>query len=211
MKTEIIVITDRSGSMRDLANEVIGGYNKFLEDQRKVPGEARVTFTQFDNEYEIVYSGVPLVSAPALDHETYQPRGTTALHDAIGRTLETQGRRIAADQWAELVIVCVITDGYENASREYTKDQIQAMTAHAEAHGWKFVYLAANQNAVHTAKNLGMQRAYASNFAATGVGTQAAYVSMSATSASLRSGIDPNVKSWPDATASIPDPAKTPA
>lgn len=190
MKTEIIVITDRSGSMKPLQSDVIGGFNTFLAEQKKLPGEARMTYTQFDNVYEVVYAGKPLAEAPNLDAETYAPRGATALLDAIGRTLNEQGQRIACDKWAELVIVCVITDGEENSSREFTLARIREMTAHAEASGWKFVYLAANQDAFAAAANLGLRNSSNATYGQNAMGTQAAYASFSHTSTSLRAGGD---------------------
>src|SRR5574342_1273726 len=139
MKTEILVITDRSGSMVTIANDVIGGYNTFIEEQRKIPGEEKVSFTQFDTEYEVIYAGKPLADVPKLDNQTFVPRGGTALLDAIGRTLNEQGQRIATEDWADLVIVCIMTDGEENSIRECTRELIQEMTAHAEKNGWKFI------------------------------------------------------------------------
>jgi Mg-chelatase subunit ChlD len=192
MRTEILVITDRSGSMSTIANDVIGGYNKFISDQRKVAGEARVTYTQFDNQYEVVYQDRALADVPLLSHETFKPRGGTALLDAIGRTLNDQGRRISHDAWAELVIVVIITDGEENASREFSRTQIQTMIKHAEDHGWSFVYLGANQDAFSVAQHLGINtssaRNYIETFDANAAGTQAAYASMSINTVSLRSG-----------------------
>lgn len=187
MKTEILVITDRSGSMQSIQDDVIGGYNKFIEDQKTVPGEARVTFTQFDDKYEVVYAGKPLSDAPPLSRLTFVPRGSTALQDAIGRTLNEQGQRIAADKWADLVIVCILTDGDENASKEYTLERVKEMISHAEKNGWKFVYVAANQDAFAAAKHYGMVGAIAQNFAANAAGTQSAYASTSASVRSLRS------------------------
>lgn len=183
MKTEILVITDRSGSMAPIAPDVIGGYNQFLKEQREVPGEARVTFTQFDHEYAIVYQAKVLADAPNLDAGTYMPRGSTALNDAMGRTLNEQGARIASEKWADLVVVCVITDGGENASREYTGPKVAEMVKHAEANGWKFVYLAAGQAAMATAANLGIA---AQGFAASAAGTAGAYAATSSTLRSLR-------------------------
>ncbi len=191
MKTEIIVITDRSGSMASIAKDVIGGYNTFLRDQKKQPGEARLTYTQFDDKYEVVLAGKPISEAPELDANTFTPRGGTALFDAIGRTLNEQGQRIAQDKWADLVVVCVITDGGENSSKEYGQAKVKEMTKHAEANGWKFVFLAANQDAFAAAQSFGSSALYAGNFAANAAGTRAAYTATSATVGSLRRGIDP--------------------
>lgn len=191
MKTEILVITDRSGSMASTAKDVIGGYNTFIKEQREVPGEAKVTFTQFDDVYEVVYAGKPIAEVPTLDGKTFVPRGSTALLDAIGRTLNEQGQRIAAEKWADLVIVCILTDGGENASREYDSAKVKAMSEHAEKNGWKFVYLGANQNSFSVTQGLGMQGAIVSNYVANAVGTQAAYSTTSASVRSLRTGMVP--------------------
>lgn len=191
MKTEIIVITDRSGSMATIVNDVIGGYNTFLKDQKAEPGEAKLTYTQFDDIYEVVFAGKTLQEAPDLTAKTFVPRGSTALLDAIGRTLNEQGQRIASEKWADLVVVCVITDGGENASREYSREKVKEMTKHAEDNGWKFVFLAANQDAFAAAHSFGSSGKYAGNFTANAAGTQAAYASTGATVRSLRAGIDP--------------------
>ena len=191
MNTEIIVITDRSGSMASIAKDVIGGYNTFLRDQKAQPGEAKLTYAQFDDKYEVVLAGVPLASAPELTDTTFVPRGGTALLDAIGRTLNEQGARIKTEQWAQLVVVCVITDGGENSSREFSRDRVKEMTKHAESNGWKFIFLAANQDAFAAAYSFGSTGQYAGNFTANAAGTQSAYVSTGATLRSLRAGIDP--------------------
>jgi Mg-chelatase subunit ChlD len=188
MKTEIIAIIDRSGSMMSIAADAIGGFNKFLADQKSVPGEARMSVVLFDHEYTPLYSGAPLVEAKPLTNETFVPRGNTAMLDAIGRTLNEQGARIAREQWAQKVIVCILTDGGENASREFTADKVKEMTKHCEAHGWSFVFLAANQDAFAAGSRYGISRQHTQSFAADAAGTQQAYASMSMTTRSLRSG-----------------------
>lgn len=193
MKTEIICIVDRSGSMSSMRNDAIGGYNTFIKDQQNVPGEARVTFTQFDDRYDIVYNAKPLADVPQLDDNTFVPRGSTALLDAIGRTLNEQGKRIADEKWADKVIVVIITDGGENASREYTREQVNEMTKHAQEKAeWSFIYLGANQDAIQVATNLGINTRsmnnLVNNFAATGEGMRATYASTSASVANLRGG-----------------------
>jgi len=188
MKTEIIVITDRSGSMITIANDVIGGYNTFIQEQQKVPGEARVTFTQFDTEYEVIYAGKILTSVPILDNNTFIPRGGTALLDAIGRTLNEQGQRISSEDWADLVIVCIITDGEENSSREFSRERIKEMTAHAEKTGWKFIYIGANQDSFQVAQGLGMNNAVTTNYVANASGTAEAYRGITQSVTNLRTG-----------------------
>ena len=93
--TEIVCIIDRSGSMAQVQDEAISGFNSFLEDQTAVPGEAALTLVRFDTEYEVVHNGTPIGQVPMLDESSFQPRGMTALHDAIGRTIDDVGGRLS--------------------------------------------------------------------------------------------------------------------
>lgn len=188
-RTEILTITDRSGSMESIRNDVIGGFNRFVAEQQREPGEARLTYCQFDTLYEVVYSACPLSAVPKLTEETFVPRGSTALYDAIGRTLNEQGARIKAEGWAELVIVQIITDGAENASHEYSAEQVKAMIEHAEKHGWVFLFLAANQDAFATGRTLGISAGTTASYSADAIGTKHAYGATSAMTSSLRSGL----------------------
>jgi len=188
LKTEIIVVTDRSGSMQTIAEATIAGYNKFIREQKAEEGEARVTFTQFDDIYEVVYQGRDLREVPELTAATFQPRGGTALLDAIGRTLDEQLKRITAEKWAELVIVQIITDGQENQSRTYTADRIKGMIQTAQNLGVEFIFQAANQDAFATARDYGFLSKGVGNFVASAAGASAAYESTANYAKSLRSG-----------------------
>lgn len=179
--------------MGSIRNDVIGGFNTFLKDQKTVPGEARMTFTQFDEHYEVVYQAKPLSEAPELTAETFVPRGSTALMDAIGRTMNVQGERIAKEKWADKVIVCIITDGGENASHEFTQPQIKTMIEHAQKNDWSFIFLAANQDAFAVGAGYGISATTTQNFVASGAGTKAAYASTSIMTRSLRA--DPSTPS----------------
>ena len=185
MKTEIICITDRSGSMHSIKTDADGGFNNFIKEQLKEPGEARVTHVWFDTQIETLYEAKPLAEVPPMD---LKPRGSTALRDAIGITLTKQGERIAREKWAELVVVLVITDGAENASHEYTQQRVKEMITHCESNGWKFIFLAANIDAAATAHNFGVLRGKSVDFAATAFGTQTMYNNMSKDVKSLRAG-----------------------
>jgi hypothetical protein len=184
MNTEIITIVDRSGSMQSLKSDVDGAFDAFVADQRQLPGDARLTLAQFDSEIEIVYVAKPLTDVPAMNLE---PRGATALLDAIGTTLNVQGQRIKDEAWAEMVIVVVATDGHENASREFSREAIVGMVKHAEASGWKFVYLASNQDAFKAARDIGSSAQYSMSHAASGRGTRESYSYASETVRRLRS------------------------
>ncbi len=160
-RTHIVCIVDRSGSMQPIAADAIGGYNTFLQNQRKLPGEAVVTLVLFDHEYSRVCWAQPLAKAPLLDAGSYVPRGTTALLDAIGRTIDDVreigtvplGFRLQAA--SDKVIVVIMTDGMENASHDYSQEVIaQRIDTMRKEHGWEFVYLGANQDAISVARSM---------------------------------------------------------
>ncbi len=142
--TEIVMITDRSGSMSSVADDAIGGFNRFLADQQAMPGSANLTLVLFDDEYLEPHFRVPLAGVPPLTPETYRPRGTTALYDAIGRAVTHLQQSIPAEA---KVIVCIITDGYENASKEWTWSSVKQLVDQKTNHGWEFVFVAGNIDA----------------------------------------------------------------
>lgn len=186
MKVEIIDITDASGSMDKLRGDVIGGFNMLLKEQKEVTGSARFTHVQFDHEYSPKYAGVPISQVKPMTAEDYVPRGTTALLDAIGRTLNEQGKRIALENWADKVIVCIRTDGHENASKEYTASRIKEMIGHAQKCGWVFVFTAANQDAFATGASYGISGAHTQTFDASSGGMGQSYAFASSTLRDLR-------------------------
>ena len=157
--THLHFLLDRSGSMQSIKADTEGGFAAFVEEQRKAPGECRVTLSQFDDQYEVVYADRPIADVPAL---VLQPRGSTALLDAMGRTITDAGARLAALPEAErpgTVIVAVMTDGMENASREWTHPAIKALvTQQTEAYGWQFMYMGAAQDAIEVGASLGVAR-----------------------------------------------------
>ncbi len=180
--TDINIVLDRSGSMQSIKNDTIGGFNAFLEAQKTVPGEASISLVQFDNVYEVVYQALALGDAPELTATTFVPRGSTALLDAIGRAINATGARLAAmaetDRPSKVIFV-ILTDGYENASQEFTAVQINQMIQHQrDAYQWEFVFLGANQDAITTASQLGIQAGNAMSYAASPVGTRAAFQSV---------------------------------
>jgi hypothetical protein len=189
MRVEIIDITDRSGSMSDIRADVIGGFNTMIEEQKAVKGDARLTYIQFDDHYQVLYAGKNIQDVEPLTEKTYVPRGSTALLDAIGLTLNEQGKRIAAEGWAEKIIVCIRTDGQENASKEYKLDTIKAMIKHAEDHGWVFIFTGADQDAFSAAQNIGISASmqYTSGYDKSDPhGTSSSYAATSGTIRSLR-------------------------
>lgn len=188
--SEIICVIDRSGSMQAIVNDAIGGFNIFLEKQKKLPGEANLTFIQFDTEYETIHENKPLQDVPALNNDTYLPRGMTALLDAIGKTIDDTGRRLKnmpEESRPEKVIIAILTDGEENSSRKYSLNKVKEMvTTQKDNYNWEFIYLGANQDSFAEAAKIGIDVNDSFNFAATGKGVRDAYGSMSNTVASYR-------------------------
>ncbi|MCH7228735.1 hypothetical protein [Haloferula sp. A504] len=160
--TEIAYVLDRSGSMGGIIEAAITGFNEFLQQQLDQPGDANLSLMLFDDDFLAPHIRTPLQDVDELDATTYVPRGCTALLDAIGITIDELGKRIAAepeDQRPAKVIVAIYTDGYENSSTRYTLKKINQMITHQrEKYGWEFMFLAANQDAIATAAQMGIGR-----------------------------------------------------
>jgi Mg-chelatase subunit ChlD len=163
MKTglaEIICVVDKSGSMQTIRAEAIGAFNAFLGEQKKHPGEATFTLTLFDTKYDVRLSGKPIADVQDLTEESYVPGGMTALLDAVGRTIDEVGARFAKmeeDARPERVILAIITDGQENSSREYTRQQVsEKIKTQRDDYKWEIVFLAAGEEAVAEARGLGI-------------------------------------------------------
>ena len=156
--THLYFLLDRSGSMQSIRDDTIGGFNAFIADQRQHPGDCRVTLAQFDDRYEVVYTDRPIADVPGLD---LQPRGTTALLDALGRIVTDAGAHLASlpeDQRPGTVIVGIMTDGYENASKEWTHPAIKALIQQqTNTYHWEFLYMGADQDAIEVGTSLGVQ------------------------------------------------------
>jgi len=157
--TDITMVLDRSGSMQSIKDDTIGGFDAFTSEQRRLPGRCTVSLVQFDNVYEEVYTGRDLADVPSL---TLVPRGSTAMLDAIGRAVNATGARLAAmpeDRRPGTVIVGIMTDGLENASREFTYPMVKALIEQQEqVYGWTFMYMGANQDAIEVGASLGVAR-----------------------------------------------------
>ena len=180
---QIICILDRSGSMRNLAEDTIGGYNSFLAKQKENPGAAEVTTVLFDNEYELIADAVNLQEIGELTAETYYARGTTALLDALGRTITaTLGRFEKENICPEKrrVLVMIMTDGLENASREYRKATVKNLIEETtEKYHWNYIFMGANIDSAQEASSIGISRKHAMDYAADSEGVAASFNKMS--------------------------------
>ncbi|MBE7161430.1 MAG: VWA domain-containing protein [Williamsia herbipolensis] len=152
----VAALLDRSGSMQSIVDDTCGGFDAFIATERSADVETVVSLAQFDTEYEQVYTHRPIVDVPPLD---LQPRGGTALLDAIGRFVTEIGTDLAARPEQDrpgAVTVLVMTDGMENSSREWTVDAVRALIRQQEEqYAWTFVFLGANMDAVDVGTSMG--------------------------------------------------------
>lgn len=158
--TELVFILDRSGSMGGLESDTIGGFNAMLEKQKKQDGDAHITTVLFDDKYEQIHDRFPINQVKKLTSEDYYVRGCTALLDAMGRAIHQMvlvQKHLPEEERAQKVIFVITTDGLENASREYSRDQIKQMVEHEkEKYGWEFLFLGANMDAIKEADSFGI-------------------------------------------------------
>lgn len=218
MKTMICVVLDRSGSMGGREKDVIGGVNTFIDEQKKLPDPASMAFVRFDTDnIERFRAMTPLEKVEHLQPGDFQPRGGTPLLDAVGRTIMA-----LEDDWKtekpERAILIVVTDGEENASREYTKEKIKALIKARQDSGlWAFVYLGANVDAFHEAGQMGFAASNTAGYQNTTRGVKSMYAAASASTSHMRmsgSNVSHNLgrNIGEDDEAEIPDPAApTPA
>lgn len=188
--TELVFILDRSGSMSGLEKDTIGGYNSMLEQQRKVDGECVITTVLFDNRYELLHDRIDIRAIQPITAKEYFVGGSTALLDAIGKTIHKIGtvqKNTTEDYRAEKVMFVIITDGEENASRHYSSMQIRQMIQRQkERYGWEFIFLGANIDAVETAGRFGIDADRAADYVPDGEGTELNFRMMSETVATFR-------------------------
>ena len=188
--TEIIFILDRSGSMHHLESDTIGGYNSFLEKQKAEEGDAYVTTVLFDDKYEVLHNCIDIKAVQPITNKEYYARGNTALLDAVGKTIKEAEHRQNFTAEAETpgkTIVVIITDGMENSSHEYDLETVKKMvTAQQEKHGWEFVFLGANIDAVKTAGGFGISADRAVNYRADKMGTATNFMGVTDAVLSMR-------------------------
>ena len=155
--TLIAVLVDRSGSMAECRDDMEGGLNTFVESQASEPGDAEITLAQFDTKYEPVWPLSPIHDAPKY---TLVPRGCTALLDSMGRFITEVGEELAGRDEADRpdkVIVCIVTDGLENSSKDWTRKRVTALVEQQRSQWqWEFVFLGADMDAVQEGASVGI-------------------------------------------------------
>lgn len=190
--TELVFILDRSGSMKRLESDTVGGYNALLDKQRKEEGEAIVTTFLFDDDYELLHDRIPLTGIADITTKEYYARGFTALLDAVGRTIvkiENAQAHTLESQRPEKTLFVIITDGLENASKEYRLDAVKTMIDRCREKGWEFLFLGANMDAVKTAGAMGIAPERSVNYHADSTGTTATFSSVACAVSEMRCGV----------------------
>ncbi len=188
--TDITVVIDRSGSMASMKADAEGGINSFVEEQQKQAGEAVFTLVQFDTEYEFVHKAKPIAE---IGRFVLNPRGGTALLDAVGRSISETGQRLSAtpeDQRPGLVVFVILTDGQENSSKEFTQEKIKEMIkTQSESYKWQFVFLGANQDSFASAGGIGITSNMAANYTSAGMAFAATSSNVARSRSMVKSGL----------------------
>lgn len=198
--TELVFILDRSGSMAGLEDDTIGGFNAMLRKQKDEPGEALVSTVLFDNESVVIHDRVDIREIAPLTRKEYYARGCTALLDAIGGAIHHIGNvhkyARAEDRPARTLFV-ITTDGMENASRRYSREQLRAMIERQkQSYGWEFLFLGANIDAAGEAARFGIGADCAANYRADREGTGVIYEALAETITRVRACDVPLSADW---------------
>jgi hypothetical protein len=188
-KTHIICVLDRSGSMSSIMKDSIGGFNTFLKQQRKLPDDATITVALFDDKYELLYDNIDIKKVKDVTSHQWFPRGITALYDAVCKTINADKAKISKMKKKDRpnkVLVCVVTDGLENASKENSLDDTQKLIKKCEKDDWNFIYLAANQDAFAVGRSFGISGGNTFTYTATMDGVANMSTTLNAATASYR-------------------------
>ncbi len=192
----ISVVLDRSGSMASISDDVVGGFNTFLDEQRKQDEEGRVTLVQFDGQdpFEVLIDGEDLDTVGDLDPARYIPRGNTPLYDAVGRMIAKIDAEIVeradAGKPIEDQVIVIVTDGYENASREFSGKMLSELIEVRRGRTWAFVFLGADETTFEEGEAIGVSSANTAQWDPTGEGTAAMFSNVSQATSSYRA-MDP--------------------
>jgi uncharacterized protein YegL len=187
--TEIVLIIDKSGSMNHLTNDVIGGINQFISDQKELPGNVNLSMILFDDTLDHKYNRIDLKVIPNLDSTIYKTGGMTSLYDAIGYSVNYIGdaldKTTEADKPSK-ILVAIMTDGDDNRSIKYTAASIKEIIDHQiTKYAWEFIFMAANIDVKKTADSIGISNSLA--FTADSSGTRSVYACFSDQTTSYRS------------------------
>lgn len=177
--THICIVLDASGSMSDIESDIKGSFNTFLDKQREEPGKTVFDLFQFSDEVERLVKSADLALFKDDLMAKYTCSGCTALNDAVCTAIDTMGREFSEmpeSERPENVLCVIITDGEENASKEFSTDDVKKRIQHQQdVYKWEFLFLAANQDAFETGETIGLSNAYCADFDATPEGIREVY------------------------------------
>lgn len=187
---ELVFILDRSGSMAGLEKETIAGFNRLIQQQKEVQGEALVSTVLFDDRFEVLHNRVSIQKIEHMTSKDYYVRGSTALLDAIGRSIlkiRNVHKALEEQNKPEKTLFFITTDGMENASVEFNYERVnEYIQLQKEKYGWEFIFIGANIDAIGTAKKFGIDADRAVNYRADKRGTNLNYKVMNETITELR-------------------------
>lgn len=199
------MILDRTGSMESIRDDAIGGFNTFLAEQKKVKGRATLSLVQFDSQdpYEVIHDFRDIQTVPELTRDTYVPRASTPLLDAMGRGINDLEKQLSGiEEKPAKVLMVIITDGQENASHEFTRSQIMKMIKDKEEKDkWQFVFLSADLGGINEAMDLGVKHSNSLAFDKTSKGARLAYSSLSQNIREMRCCDSSNIEFKPSQRA----------
>lgn len=187
---KIVNIIDRSSSMGSMIDVAINGFNEFLQEQQTIEGEALVSTMLFSTKFHNLYENLDIQDCKFLDRNNYQPGGMTALYDAIGKTIDNEIDQLGSlpkEERPEKTLCVILTDGEENRSREFTREQIkEKISEMKEDFNWEFIFLAANEDASLTAEAMGISKGNSYAFTNSSTGLKDAYTAVSFATTSYR-------------------------
>lgn len=175
-KTELVFILDKSGSMSGMEKDTIGGFNAMIEKQKRIEGDVFVSTVLFSDTSEILHDRIDIKKIEPITEKDYQVCGCTALLDAVGGAIHHIGnvhKYARTEDIPEKTLFVITTDGLENASRNYSSNEVKKMIKRQEEkYGWEFMFVAANIDAVETAESIGIRRERAANYDCTPEGAR---------------------------------------
>ncbi len=187
-KLDLIFLIDRSGSMYGSEEDTIGGFNSFIEKERAKGFDTNVTTVLFDHLYEVLYKRKPINEVKKLTGDEYYVRGSTALLDAIGKTITTLDKEIE-----NKVLFVIMTDGMENSSVEFSKSQIKNMIVN---HKWEFIFIGADIDSYSEASGIGIRKSRVANYEKSARGVDKLFTSVENATVRLRSNVSLDDGDW---------------
>jgi hypothetical protein len=172
--TEIVAILDNSGSMSNLTNDTIGGYNAFIKEQKEISGEAVLTTVLFNTGYSLLHDRVNIKKVKPITEKEYHAGGGTALLDAMGKIINDIGLKLSNTPEEErpgAVIFFIITDGEENSSKEFTNEKVKELVElQKNVYSWEFMFMGANIDSFSAAEKIGINHDRAFTYSAQRIG-----------------------------------------